>query len=427
MASDEEKADRDERDEDNNAAAEGSSSDEETSDEASESSSTESASTTADAGSDDDEEEQADDAPASAAKTAAKATAASAGAASAGARLAAAKAAKAAKKAAKKAKIAEEREAASGTQAREETPFEAPQPIDELKESNVGKAATRAAEWASSNRSTAYAAAAAVLLVLVGAIGWQLYSASSTQAAGAALAEAMEIEAATVRAADAEAEEGATEASADERTFATADERREAALTAYRRVVSEHGGTAAATWARLRAARLLLEHGDYEDARTEYQAALDTAGRDPLVAVRAYEGLGFTHEAEGHAEQAQEQFQQIESVADGDFRAIGQYHLIRLRLAAGEAMEARTALRELTDAIEADHGEDEEVRFPYVLAQAEVRLRELDPSSASSGGGESPLMLGGDGAEGIDPAQLQEILQRLQKQGAGGGGGSGGE
>ena len=69
--------------------------------------------------------------------------------------------------------------------------------------------------------------------------------------------------------------------------------------------------------------------------------------------------------------------------------------------------------------------EAEEPAFPYVLAQAEVRLRELDPNAAPS----TPSFGGPGGAlppglEGIDPAVLEQLRQQL---GAAGGGAGGGE
>ena len=117
---------------------------------------------------------------------------------------------------------------------------------------------------------------------------------------------------------------------------------------------------------------------------------------------------------------------------DHAYEQVANYHLARLMLSRGERDEARTALRELVDSLRAETVEgSSEPRFPYLLAQAEVRLRELDPSSATSAG---PQLLGPGGGEAggpggggdIDPAQLQELIRQFQAQQQGGGGGEGG-
>src|SRR5690606_27561898 len=101
------------------------------------------------------------------------------------------------------------------------------------------------------------------------------------------------------------------------------------------------------------------------------------------------------------------------------------YHIARMRIAKGERVEATAALRALVERLRPADASAEPT-FSFVLAQAEVRLRELDPGAGSGSG--SPLMIGPGGAggsdglppglEGIDP----EILEQLRRQlGAGAG------
>ncbi|AKF06906.1 tetratricopeptide repeat protein [Sandaracinus amylolyticus] len=343
---------------------------------------------------------------------------------SAGARLAAAKAAKAAKKAAKKAQLAAEGAptdelAMTGGGA----PAKAPEEV--LKESAIGVAASKAGEWAQANRQIAVGI---VGVLIVGALGWVGYSwwhASQAHAAGALLTEAVEIaNAEVVR--EGEERPEPVEGREEERTFATREARAEAALEAYRRVLSEAGGSDAARWARLGEARALFDLGRNEDARGAYETALREAGGDPIVAWRALEGIGFTYEADQQWDQAIEQYQELRSIEDGAYEAPADYHIARMRIAKGERVEATTALRGLVERLREESSEGEPA-FPYVMAQAEVRLRELDPGSASSS---SPMMIGPEGApggsgglppglEGIDPQILEQLRRQLGAGGAG--------
>ncbi len=362
------------------------SSDDESSDDASERGSSDDASergSSDDESSDDADEEGAEAAPAATAKSTKKSKPGSAGA-----RLAAAKAAKAAKKAAKKAQVAAESGTGAGAipRADEEAPVEA------LKESAIGKAAVKAGEWADANRSIALAVAAALVLSVVGVGGWMWWSNRQAQAAGVALAAALRIASAEI-VAPVETPEGedppaapTTDEDDDDPTFETAEARREAALEAFRVVSRDFGGTPGARWARLGEARMLLEGGSRDEARAAFQRALDEAGDDPTVALRALEGIAFTHEAAGELEQARDRFEEIGRIEDRAFAPISRYHLARLAMGEGDRVGATTALRELTTELREADAEEGGVEFPYVLAQAQARLAELDPSTASSAG-----------------------------------------
>jgi tetratricopeptide (TPR) repeat protein len=359
---------------------------------------------------------------------------------SAGARLAAAKAAKAAKKAAKRGKA----QAASGLPAGMLGGGRGREPVEALKETSIGQAATKAGEWAQSNRPVAYGIAAAIVLAMVGAIGWTVWSSGQTEAAGAALAEAVRIANAEVDP-DRHEPAGDPDDSSDEEPSDEADEdpwfpsrqaRAEAALEAYQGVLRDHGGSDAARWARLGEGRALFDLGRHEEARRSYELALREAGGDPMVAWRALEGIGFTYEVEDQWEQAIEQYEELRTVEDGRYEAVADYHIARMRIAMGDRAAATTALRGLVERLRAD-SESEEPDFPYVLAQAEVRLRELDPGASATGS--SPMMIGpqGDpgagvpGLEGLPPEILEQLRRQLEQsqgaEGAEGGSEGGGE
>lgn len=406
MADKEDERDEDEREDEDEAEAD------ESTDEGAEGDTSDEADEPASAAEGDEEEEEEDEeaqeAPAAAASAEPPPPAAPkpVGKVSAGARLAAVKAAKAAKKAAKKATLAEERAAANATSApapteeEEETPDE--QVDRQLHESPVGRAALKAQDWANENRSVVLTILGAAAIGVVGWFGWNAYQTSSAQAAGTALAEAVEISEATIVA------EGDDPVEEGELSYESVAARDEAALDAYREVISEHGGSEAAAWAQLGVARILLQQDEAEDARAAYQAALASHGADPVIAMRAAEGIGFTYESEENWDEAREAFERIRDIEDGRYGPVADYHLARLTLIGGDEVAAQEALEALVDTIRSD-SEASEPEFPYVLAQAQELLHQLDPSSAEGGGA----------------PDIEEMIRRMMAERAAGGGGGG--
>lgn len=349
-----------------------------------------------------------------------------ASAASAGARLAAAKAAKAAKKAAKKQALRDEAGVAQQSEL-ERAKVAEPQDAQEiLTQSPLGRAATRAGEWAEANRQIAIGAAAIAAIAVFGWLGWSWWTGSQSAAAGLLLADAIEISSAEIVAPDAEeeAETEEPEASEPEQTFETLAARNEAALAAYQRVSAEYPSSTAATWAKLGEGRTLLAQGENEGARTAYEAAFHASGDDTVIAWQALEGIGASYEAEENWDEATATYERLAGIAEGAYANVASYHTARMHAASGDEGTALTSFRELVESLQ-EQSEDGEPPFPYVLAQADVRLRELDPSSGGSG--PSPLTVPGggegglEGLEGMDPEQLQELIRQLQTKSGGGG------
>ena len=330
---------------------------------------------------------------------------------SAGARLAAARAAKAARKAAKRGKEKQEEQA----------------PLDAVKESDLGQKAAQAGEWAQQNQTIVYAIAAAVILGLGGYIGWHYHSKGQAEASATLLAEALEISTAELRGEDAPPPDEDDDAP----TFTSAEARAEAALEAFEAVTTSHPDSAAAAWAYLGAGNALLELERYEDARQRFDRAIAVAGSDRTVLWRALEGKGFTHEAEEQWAEAAEVYQELSRVDDGSLDRVAQYHLGRMFLAQGEREQATETFRTLVEGLREASDDEEQQDFEFVLAQAEVRLAELDPSSAPArpalpspgapgAGGGAP---GGPGGAGdLSQEQLQELIRRFQQQQQQGGG-----
>lgn len=326
----------------------------------------------------------------------------------AGARLAAAKAAKAARKAAKRGKEKKEQD-----------------PLTQVRESEIVKRAQEASSWAADNRNLVLAAAAGLLVLLGGWVGWNIHSTNQTQAAGSALAAAIEIAQAEIVS---DEEEGATAASnGDAQTFPSEEARAEAALEAFRRVLSEHGGSDAAIWARLGEADALATLGRHDEAREAYAAAERDGSNEPSVLLRAMEGRAFTFEAEQQWDRALEVYQQLANTDNRRYEAIAQYHIARMHIAKGERERATETLRGVVDKL-TPTGEEQSAqpRFDYIRTQAQMRLAELDPSAAPARRGSS-LLGGGAGMPGeLSEEQIQELIRQFQlkqqqeQQGSGG-------
>ncbi|MCC6874668.1 MAG: tetratricopeptide repeat protein, partial [Sandaracinaceae bacterium] len=324
----------------------------------------------------------------------------------AGARLAAAKAAKAARKAAKRGKVVKEED-----------------PLERAKASAVGQRASAAGQWAKENRNIVLGAVLALLLGLAGFLGYDAYQSSQASAAAALLTEAIEISEATIRAEGEDAPAGQSDDD-DERTYPTEEARTRAALEAFRRVTADYPTSEAAAWARLGEGRSHAALGQNDEARQAFEQAIAAGGSQPQIAFEALEGIGFSYEAEEGWDQAQTRYEEMRSLADGAYAPMARYHLARILLAKGERDRALEAFRTLVEELREAEGEDEEGEprtgpsHPYVLAQAEIRLRELDPSSAPS----APSFGGGaglPGGESLTPEQIEMIRQIMQKQGGG--------
>ncbi|MCA9605686.1 MAG: hypothetical protein KC619_08835 [Myxococcales bacterium] len=365
---------------------------------------------------DDEDEEDEDDRPARASAKRSKGKGAKkvAKQKSAAARLAAARAAKAARKAAKRGKELKDEKA----------------PIDTLADSKVAQQAATFSDWASQNKPTVYGVVAAIVLIVGGTIGWLQYQEAKTADAGAALAAAVETANARIRDEDEIPDED------DPPSYTSVEERAEAALTAYDAVIGDHSGTPAAAWAQVGRGEQLLALGRASDARGAFEAAIAAGGDDGAILWRALEGKGFTYEAEEDWDHAIETYEELSRTDDGRFAPVARYHIARMYIAKDQTEQATETLSELVESLRDAENDEDEQDYSYVLAQAEVRLRELDPSAVPARptlgggplGGGSPLGGGGPGGDSqLSPEQLQELIRRFQEQQQQGGGGGEGE
>lgn len=329
---------------------------------------------------------------------------------SAGARLAAQKAAKALQKSQKKAeRIAAQREGQPVEAEQEQaSPVEAVEPLEQTE---LGRATLQAGAWWEQHAKVAWGAVAAAAVGIAGILGYRAYVESQDAAAGTLLRHAVEVSIAPVTTEPAEDE------SDDSPRYETNAARSEAALEAYRAVLAQYPTSAAAPLAKLGEGRALLVLGQLDEARAAFQAAFDHDGGSGVVAWQALEGVGFVQEAQSDLDGAQATYERLAQLENHAYENVANYHLARLRVARDDEDGARTAFREVVEGLQA--GADEptsEPAFPYVLAQAQVRLRELDPSAA----GAAPSLLGpggGDPSQQMSPEQLQELIRQFQARG----------
>jgi hypothetical protein len=363
----------------------------------------------ADSESDSDSEEEADDEEAPAAKK--EGAAPRSGkkkkrdGLSPGARLAAARAAKAARKAAKRGK--EKKQA---------------DPVAQVRESKLAQQAEKAGGWLKEHRMIAIGVGLVALLGLGGWVGWNYYRTTQATAAGALLQAALEISTAQIRAADAPVPEGEEDDEDRPGPYGSVRERARAALNAYKRVTQQYPTSDAAPWALLGQGRALAELGRHDQARAMYERAIAESGDDAAIVWRALEGKAFTYEAEEEWDEAIAAYRQLQSLDGRRFEPIARYHLGRMQLAKGQRREATDTFRALVEQLRSAADDEERQDYEYVLAQAEVRLRELDPSAAPPPPRAPESPFGMPDLENMDPAQREaiiEMLRQMQQQGGG--------
>jgi len=316
----------------------------------------------------------------------------------AGQRLAAAKAAKAARKAAQRGKDAEKVEDKAAEQA---------------------QAASR---WLEQNRQKLLMAVAAIVLIFAGVFAFNRFAKAGDAEAATALWEAMEI--ANARVVDPEEEDvDDVDEDDEEVTFESESARAEAAIEAFDEVVANHAGTQAAAFARIGLANASRVLGDNSEARAAYEAALAESDA-PEVALRALEGIGFTYEVDEDWDEAEARFDEMGDIDRPGARILADYHLARIALAQDETERAKEKLQALLESLD----EDDAPQMEYVRDQAEMRLREIDPSLVQSsapsmmpgmggpgGPGGAGGAFGGAGGEGMTP-EMQRMLEELMRK-----------
>lgn len=260
--------------------------------------------------------------------------------------------------------------------------------------------------------------AVAIVLIGAGIFAFNRFAKAGDAEAATALWEAMEV--ANARIVDPE-EEVEAETGDEEVTFESEAARAEAAIEAFDEVIANHAGTKSAAFARIGLGNASRVLGDAEEAREAYEAALAESD-DPEVALRALEGIGFTHEADEDWGEAEARFEEMGDIERSGARILADYHLARIALAQDETERAKEKLQALLESLD----EEDAPQMEFVRDQAEMRLREIDPSLVQSsapsmfpgmgGPGGAGGAFGGAGGEQMTPEMQRMIEELMRKQ-----------
>lgn len=189
-------------------------------------------------------------------------------------------------------------------------------------------------------------------------------------------------------------------------TFASREERAQAALSAYRGVATKYKGSGAGMLARLGEGGVLLDEKDWDGALAAYREAKDSplGAADLDVRARALEGIGFALEGKGDIDGAIKSFRELENTDVRGFKELGMYHQARLYVVKGDEEKAK----ELAKATRERLQRPSETRpFVYLNVAVDDLLRQIDPASVPEQAG-----VGGRPLSSEDIRRLQEEFQR---------------
>ncbi|HLV21862.1 MAG TPA: tetratricopeptide repeat protein [Polyangiaceae bacterium] len=241
-----------------------------------------------------------------------------------------------------------------------------------------------------------------VFLLIIGGIGWQIYSWRRNKQLEKASDQLIE----AVRADLGNVGTGGPDEIDPLPSFATAAEREKAAKEAYERAAAAHPGKPIAVMAKLGLAGVLYEQGKYDPAISAYREVRDSklAGQSTDIRYRAIEGIGLAQEAKGELDAAMKTFKELGVSDVVGFANLGTYHQARLHLAKGDKEEAKQLLSKLNEKLQKDKAPLE--TSGYLSNAVEELLTEIDPTAVKRA--PANLMQ--------DPAQLQELLRQMQQQ-----------
>jgi len=192
--------------------------------------------------------------------------------------------------------------------------------------------------------------------------------------------------------------------------YKSAEERSDAALAAYNKVIDQHGGTGAALLAKLGQAGVLLEKKQWGPALEAYSAVSSStlAGADPDVKGRSLEGMAFAKEGKGDLDGALASFKELESIDAKGYKELGLYHQARILIAKGDKEKAKELLQAASKGLKGSAGEQNP--FQWLEGQVEEALRKIDPSAAPP-----RTQLGPKGGGALSPEELQRLIEQARQ------------
>jgi tetratricopeptide (TPR) repeat protein len=185
--------------------------------------------------------------------------------------------------------------------------------------------AGKAMEWIVAHQAKVIGGVGAVLAVVLAAWGLSTWHESREAKAGAALAEALELQSRPIA--------GEGPAQPGQETFPSKDEREKAVLVALEKVRGEHSGTPAALTALAELGFARLKSGDPAGAQKDLEEFLAKALKDHPLRAFAQESLGYSLEAQKKLDDARAAFEKLREL---DLPARADYQAARLSLEQGK-------------------------------------------------------------------------------------------
>lgn len=248
----------------------------------------------------------------------------------------------------------------------------------------------RVLQWLNQQKVPLIVGAAALILVIVGVVGWNWYVESAEKDASRSFVEAYEILDARV----APGEEGTTSVDG---TYATEEDKYRAAIAALEQVRTNHESTSTADLAGYFIGECHRRLGEHQKAIEHLEQYLEATGPDGELAVFALEGIGLSLEALGRTEEAAKRFRRLTEEPFDREPDRGLYHLARLEQKAGHDREAAKKFTEIVE------------KYPGSVFLPEIESRlELLPGPAATG----------DEAAEDEPAEAPEGESAPEGEGA---------
>jgi tetratricopeptide (TPR) repeat protein len=215
-------------------------------------------------------------------------------------------------------------------------------------------------------------------------------------------------------------------------TFKSIEEKREAALVAYRRVTSSYPGTGAAILARMGEAGVLLDKREWDAALAAYNEVKSSAlaAADVTVRGRAIEGAGLVLEGKKDTDGALKSFRELENTDTRGLKELGMYHQARILHGKGESDKAKELLKGARERLKSAEASSKSAAAPpgsesrpfsFLEGQIEDLLKRIDPAALAVEPS-PPLPGAGAGAgKSVTPENLkklqEELARKLQEKG----------
>jgi hypothetical protein len=265
----------------------------------------------------------------------------------------------------------------------------------------------------------------AVMIGLVGWIGWEVYTwraERSAEKSTASLFKALSAE--TGRVGDDGAEKDERTGLIDSRrAFPTDEARLKAAKSEYQAASTSVTG-ASVVLADLGAAGVAYDLGQYKDAQASYEKVkLSPAfGRDTDIKGRTLEGLGMALEAQKNEDGALRAFKELSNMDAANFAALGLYHQARILKSQGKNEDATKLLEKAGEKLITLKDNQGAIRYLRVSvlelyetldsAKAKELGEKLTPAEMKLGGPGG----GAGGGQKLSAEKIQELIEERKKK-----------